>query len=319
MALTDYLKLRGARKGYTPWRPAASPDEKLKQQELFFERDSPAGAEPGIEEYKPSPAGDTSLIGVIPQRGLSGAPGLSAAEAARRKAIADREEFLAGLGKAREAAPDTTNAAEFLASKPAAEKPAGGGLAGWWKEKGRGALSRGLTAAAYSINANVGRGQAGQQWKQGILRGITGLGMAEAARAAQEARAGEREQSLTDRMMLEKYKKGLEPSSEQKFSEFQRQEDYRQTGREKVAKIGTEEAIKKAAAIKAAEAGMSSKDKANLRRQADEAATAATKAYQIKPADAAVFAQELYDNWMITAGEKGPVNPFDVKKSTGTK
>jgi len=82
-------------------------------------------------------------------------------------------------------------------------------------------LGKGLSAAAYAMQANVGRPIAGQQWRQGLLRGIAGIGAMKAGEAAEAAKQEDRKQSLADQLTLLREKqagKAAGPSWEEKFT-----------------------------------------------------------------------------------------------------
>lgn len=84
----------------------------------------------------------------------------------------------------------------------------------------KGLLSSGLTGAAYGIQANVGRAIPGQEWRQGLLRGITGMGMMAAGREKMKMETAERLQKTQDAKELAAYKQSLksaEPGWEEKF------------------------------------------------------------------------------------------------------
>lgn len=88
----------------------------------------------------------------------------------------------------------------------------------------RGALGAALSGAAHGIQADVGPAVRGQEWAQGLLKGVVGTGIAAAAaareRAARALKAetlSEKIELLAERERLLQERKGKEPSWEEKL------------------------------------------------------------------------------------------------------
>lgn len=201
MAISDLVKLYKSKK--TPgedftWTPAMA--ARARKNIIARETDSPAGPDAYLADYKPV---DTSLVGVIPQRGLT------APEVAVPAAAAMARKTLTAPAASVEPKPDQG------AGKP----PSAAGKADW---KGR--LSKGLAAAAYAMQANVGRPIAGQPWRQGILRGIAGIGAHLSSEEARKAAGEAADKSMADKLKLiqeearlRKEEKAGEPTWAEKF------------------------------------------------------------------------------------------------------
>jgi len=130
----------------------------------------------------------------------------------------------------------------------------------------RGAVRKGLQGASAAIQANVGPTDPGQEFSQGLQRGIIGAGAVSAGMAAQEAAGDKRRQSLSDSLNLLMAKENLKPKElnwEEKFKLTEAGKDRRQ-------KEGVTYALDKAAKMQdlGKKSGKSEKDLSQLRQDA---------------------------------------------------
>ena len=79
------------------------------------------------------------------------------------------------------------------------------------KSNWRAGLSAALQGASAAIEANVGPGQPGQEFRQGVLRGVVGAGKASAAEARRNALREQSGAGLRDKLALLAAKKAGEP------------------------------------------------------------------------------------------------------------
>lgn len=127
-----------------------------------------------------------------------------------------------------------------------------------------GAIRKGLQGASAAIQANVGPTDPGQEFSQGLQRGIIGAGTVSAGMAAQDAAAARRKQGLSDSLGLLMAKEGLkpkEPSWEDKFKMTEAGKDRRQ-------QAGVQSALDKASKMAelGRKAGKSDKDMTQIRK-----------------------------------------------------
>jgi len=140
---------------------------------------------------------------------------ITEAAAARRKA---REEFLRKKQPPWRTSPqigEEPSAADFSSlSTPPADTSTGTGeftpkkTKSDWKK----GLSAALQGAAYGIQADIGPAVSGQQFRQGILRGVVGAGMADSARARAAALAEGKGMDLAEKLELLRAEREGEPS-----------------------------------------------------------------------------------------------------------
>lgn len=173
-----------------------------------------------------SPA-EPEVIIADPPPAMPAPQGIATAAAAQRENIESRktaiarlpqgkglsarlERIKAGIGKYQVPAASAAGATKGPIAGPANKEPS------TWGDR----LGKGLSAAAYAMQANVGRPIAGQEWKQGILRGIAGIGALKAGEAAAAEKKAGREESLADKLTYlkaEQAGKVTGPSWEEKF------------------------------------------------------------------------------------------------------
>lgn len=129
-----------------------------------------------------------------------------------------------------------------------------------------GAIGRGLQGASAAIQANVGPTEPGQEFSQGLQRGIIGAGTVSAGVAAQRAAAESRKQRLSeslDLLMAKENMKPKEPSWEEKFR-------LTEEGKNKRQQAGVSYALDKATKMAdlAKKSGKSDSDLQQLRQDA---------------------------------------------------
>lgn len=78
-----------------------------------------------------------------------------------------------------------------------------------------------VTGAAYGMQTNVGYIPPGQEWRAGLLKGISGAGLAAAARSRNEALQGKGEADFASRVALLRLKDSLAPTAEDKLAEYE--------------------------------------------------------------------------------------------------
>lgn len=91
-------------------------------------------------------------------------------------------------------------------------------------------LSRALEGAAYGISANVGPAPRSDKGMllSGVLKGVTGAGLASAARGKMEADRERQEMDLAGRMALMQAKEAGKPTMDERLSEYEQRLKMRQ-------------------------------------------------------------------------------------------
>ncbi len=149
-------------------------------------------------------------------------------------------------------------------------------------------LTPALTGAAYGIQANVGAPIPGQEFTQGILKGVIGGGMAAAAESRLEAARNKGAADLAGKMALIDYRTSKQPTSDQKMEDYQKRLDMRQEDTLEAIAAREKSAISRAKSINALEkaSGWSQKELAKLK------AGLIGKSYQLETTPA------LRDEWV---------------------
>jgi hypothetical protein len=193
-----------------------------------------------------------------------------------------REELLAGTIPGRKYNPDLAeivqarsgfapeqipNTSTFQPGTPAqqpaapAEAPAPSKKTGSW-------VLPALSGAAYGIQANVGRPIAGQEWTQGLLKGVVGTGMAAAAESRINAERNKQQLNFAQEMALQKEKNSAASTADEKFADYKKRLALRQANTLEAIAARNKGAVERAQQIKTLEkaSGWSQKDLANLKK-----------------------------------------------------
>ena len=124
-----------------------------------------------------------------------------------------------------------------------------------------------LSGAAYGIQANVGRPIAGQEWTQGLLKGVVGTGMAAAAQSRMSADRAQGEREFAEKMALLDAKISGAPTEEDKFAGYEKRMALRQANTLEAIAARNKGAVERAQQINALEkaSGWNQKDLARLK------------------------------------------------------